>query len=148
MSLPGSMSFFDFPTEGSAIKQTVNVQAGDVLSFDWNFLSNDSSNLDYGFVMLDGVTKLADTTASLVNSSTAFSQETGFQSFTHTFDSAGSYSLALGVIDAGDFNASSALLVDNVQVESVPESRGVVGVLALGVLGMGATLKQKREKGI
>ncbi|MEQ8974822.1 MAG: hypothetical protein RIE73_31100 [Coleofasciculus sp. C1-SOL-03] len=41
-SLPGSNGFFTFPFEGSALKQTFSAQAGDVLSFDWNFLTNDN----------------------------------------------------------------------------------------------------------
>lgn len=148
-SLPGSDSFFNFPFEGSALKQTFSAQAGDVLSFDWNFLTNDDpSNQDYAFVVLDNLSKLAQTTDNLNSSSTVFSQETGFQTFSHTFTSASEFSLALGVVDAGDFNNSSALLVDNVTLTTpaaVPEPGSVVGVLLFGALGIKAVKKGQRK---
>ena len=147
-SLPGSDSFLDFPQEGAALQQTFTVQAGDMLSFDWNFLTNDTANRDYAFVALDGVSQLADTTASLSDSNTAFASETGSQNFSFEFSSGGEFTLALGVVDAGDVTQSSALLVDNVQVTSqptpVPEPLTILG--SATALGFGALFKQKHSQ--
>ncbi len=79
----------DTPTEGSAIQQTFTAHAGDILTFDWNFLTDESTSFspavfnDFSFVsiakMVDG---LADTNFQLfIDSLTDFDEETGFQSF-------------------------------------------------------------------
>ncbi|HEC28894.1 MAG TPA: DUF4347 domain-containing protein, partial [Gammaproteobacteria bacterium] len=113
-------------TEGVGIKQTITVAAGDTISFDWNFLTNEgagSSYRDYAFVVLgdltDGGRVLADTTSVLVTSATGFSNETGYQTlanqFTHTFTKAGTYILGIGVVNLRDGTADSGLLIDNLQ---------------------------------
>lgn len=139
--------FWDYATEGSAIKQTLNVNAGDILSFDWNLLSSDSFGQDYAFAVLDDtLLHLSDASGATSASNTPFSNQTGLNTFSHTFTSSGTHTLALGVVDVTDYNGTSALLVDNVQVESVPESSGAMGLLALGSLGIGVMLKQKQQK--
>src|SRR5438874_328162 len=60
-TLPGNSQGTAF--EGSAIKQTVTLNAGDVLSFRYNYLTDENTNsgYDYGFVTINGaVTILAD----------------------------------------------------------------------------------------
>lgn len=139
------------PTEGSAIQQTFTAYAGDVLTFDWNFLTDEftSSNSgtfnDFSFVsiaqMVDG---LADTNFPLfIDSLTPFDEETGFQSFSYTFETSGTFSLGLGVLDEDDTIFDSGLLIDNVQLTSVPEPASILGLLALGALGTGAAFKKK-----
>ncbi|NEQ87958.1 MAG: PEP-CTERM sorting domain-containing protein [Moorea sp. SIO2I5] len=140
------------PTEGSAIQQTFTAHAGDVLSFDWNFLTNESTSSftpevfnDFSFVsiakMVDG---LADTNSPLfITSLTRFFQETGFQSFSYTFETSGSFSLGIGVFDEDDTAFSSGLLIDNIELTSVPEPASILGLLALGALGTGTAFKKK-----
>ncbi|NEP52138.1 MAG: hypothetical protein F6K65_26410, partial [Moorea sp. SIO3C2] len=63
----------DTPTDGSAIQQTFTAQAGDVLTFDWNFITNEFTSSttdifnDFSFVsiskMVDG---LADINSPLL----------------------------------------------------------------------------------
>ncbi|MFB2771015.1 hypothetical protein ACE1AT_17235 [Pelatocladus sp. BLCC-F211] len=112
-------------TQGSAIRQTFTANAGDILTFDWNFLTNESaqvfSNNDFSFVSISSESELADTTfSSLVTSSTTeFFAETGFQTFSFTIPTAGTYTLGLGVVDVGDNTIDSGLLVDNVTLTSV-----------------------------
>ncbi|NEO73259.1 PEP-CTERM sorting domain-containing protein [Moorena sp. SIO3H5] len=141
----------DTPTEGSAIQQTFTAHAGDVLSFDWNFITNEftSSNSgrfnDFSFVsisqMVDG---LADTDFPLfIESFTDFDEETGFQSFSYTFETSGTFSLGIGVLNEDDTDLDSGLLIDNVELTSVPEPASILGLLALGALGTGAALKKK-----
>lgn len=139
--------------EGSAIETTFTVRAGDVLTFDWNFLT-DSKNgdalglfNDFTFVTLSrSINKLADTYSPLVGAFTAtnFQNQTGFETFSYTFTTAGRYTLGIGVVDVGDGANDSALLVDNVLLSRtvtpsrVPEPASVLGVLAFGACAIGA----------
>jgi hypothetical protein len=112
-------------TNGSAIKQTITVSAGSTLTFDWNFLTNESPGetfyRDFGFLSITPVgaggtlVKLADTTSSLVvaPSATGFGSMTGFHTFTFTFTTDGTYILGVGAMNAQDTTTNSALLVDN-----------------------------------
>ncbi len=105
-------------TVGSAIKQTVTVSAGTQLSFDWNFLTNESTPTsfnDFGFVSIVSNTldTLANTNSSFGFSPTIFNEETGFDIFSHTFQTAGTFTLGIGVVDVGDTVVDSGLLVDN-----------------------------------
>ncbi|NEO67266.1 MAG: PEP-CTERM sorting domain-containing protein [Moorea sp. SIO4G2] len=91
--------------------------------------------------MVDG---LADTNSPLfITSLTRFFQETGFQSFSYTFETSGSFSLGFGVLDEDDFIVGSGLLIDNVELTPVPEPASILGLLALGALGTGAAFKKK-----
>lgn len=130
-------------TEGSAIKTTVTVKTGDVLSFNWNFLTNDSSFNpegvgDYAFLQVnDTLVTLGDTNSSLGLSSTNFNQETGSQNFSYTFSADGAYSLGLGIVDVIDTSNSSALVVDNIQVKTVPEPSTIFGlIISIGSFGL------------
>ena len=130
-------------TEGSAIKTTVTVKTGDVLSFNWNFLTNDSSFNpegvgDYAFLQVnDTLVTLGDTNSSLGLSSTNFIQETGSQNFSYTFSADGAYSLGLGIVDVIDTSNSSALVVDNLQVKTVPEPSTIFGlIISIGSFGL------------
>lgn len=137
---PGGSMFGAF--EGSAIRQTFTASEGDRLSFDWNFLSDDTSNEDFAFVLLNGeLLTLASMTDAVLSSGTPFATETGFQTFTRSL-SAGDYTLSLGIVDVDDFAGSSGLLVDNVMLTannseptaSVPEYTSAIALLSLGLL--------------
>jgi hypothetical protein len=141
---------FLFATKGSAIKQAFTANAGDILSFDWNFLTEDSFFPDYAFVVLNGLSTLADTSAATNLSNTVFNNETGFKTFTYTFASAGSYTLGIGIVDVVDTEGVSALLVDNVKLTStvtptpVPEPTSVLSVLAIAAFGVGSRLRRNQ----
>jgi hypothetical protein len=142
--LDGLTGAFDLAFEGSAIAQSFHALAGQTLRFDWNFLTGDDLAADFAFVAIDGVvTLLADSlSATLLASGTPFAFETGFATFTHTFAVGGQHDLVLGVLDANDAAASSALLVDGVAF--VPEP-GVPALLAVGVAGL--LLARRRTPG-
>ena len=144
--------------EGSALKTTLNVNAGDVLTFDWNFLTDsmngDERGLynDFAFVTISGtVYKLADTFSPFVGilTDTNFENQTGYKTFSYSFTSAGTYILGVGVVDVGDGSSDSGLLVDNVVLSSpppptsyptptgVPEPASILGVLAFGAVAFG-----------
>jgi autotransporter-associated beta strand protein len=126
--------------EGSALRRTLTVSAGDTVSFQWNFLTNESlappwTYNDFAFVSLTPVglaaTRLADTEfdAFLPSSGTGYSWETGYCQFQHAFTAAGTYLLGIGVVDVTDSAVNSAILLDSVQLTSGGNSgqRVVVG---------------------
>lgn len=108
-----------FAFEGSAIKQTFNVQAGDFIGFTWQLLTNEASGNDYAFVFLDGVFATLGTSASATPTSIyGFSRATNTGSFlSSTFTTAQTITLTVGIVDAGSDGAtSSALRFDTVTI--------------------------------
>jgi plastocyanin len=112
--------------EGSAIKTNLTVEAGETLKFDWNFLTDDlqASNNDFAFFTLSGEnTKLADTFSAFSNSfnnPTSFLHQTGFQTVSYTFKTAGTYTFGVGIVDVGDGSIDSGLMIDNVSLSRLP----------------------------
>lgn len=112
-------------TEGSAIKQTFAASAGQTVTFDWNFLTNEATPNtpfnDFAFVSvrpLGGTSTLADTNSRfpLLGNNAQFNDETGYNTFSYEIPTTGTYTLGLGVVDVGDTIVNSGLLVDNVNV--------------------------------
>lgn len=121
--------------EGSAIKQSFAVNAGDKLSFDWQFATIDPWLGDYAFVTVNQTTyRLGDlASVSGVEDGIGFSTPSAFS---YTFTESGNVTVALGVVDVQDFNGTSVLLVDNVQLAPVPEPESYAMLLAgLGLIG-------------
>lgn len=145
-------------TEGSAIIQTFTANAGDVLTFDFNFLTNQStlqSNFnDFSFVTINGsVSQLADTNSTFSSSPTGtFRAETGFQTFSSTVPTTGTLTLGLGVTDMNAQTVNSGLLVDKISLQSnssliaepIPEPSSILGLLIFGAFGAKAMLKRKQ----
>ena len=161
----GDKSLYDIataePIEGSAIKQTFRAGSGQVLSFSWNFLTNESVGEaavddltypdfnDFAFVSLksDSGTQLftlADTISEFQSSSTSLANETGFKTFSYKIPTSGEYTLGIGVVDAGEATRISALLIDKAQV--VPETTPTLGMLLFGALGTVSMLKRGKKK--
>lgn len=123
--------------EGSAVKINLAADAGDEFSLTWGFLTSEPTSLnpsnDFGFVAINGdVTTLAD-----VNSGS----NTG--SFTETFNTAGNYEVAIGVVDVADFNEVSSLQIRNANTDAQPVPEPLT-ILGSGVaLAFGAILRRK-----
>ncbi|MEC4811698.1 MAG: hypothetical protein SAK29_00175 [Scytonema sp. PMC 1069.18] len=106
--------------EGSAIRQTFMANAGDIVTFNWNFLTNEGAQIfpfnDFSFVSISSLSELADTTFSpfVTSLTTQFFEETDFQTFSFTIPTTGTYTLGIGVVDVNDNTIDSGLLVDNV----------------------------------
>jgi len=145
---PGSLAGLGngTPTEGSALKQTFSANAGDVLSFDWNFLTNENTPgvNDFAFATINPLSTLADTNFSpFVSSLTSdFAQETGFRTFTFTIPTTGTYTGGAGVVDVDDTEVTSGLLVDNFALTPstqptpvIPEPSSIL-LFGAGLLGL------------
>ncbi|MBD2772319.1 hypothetical protein [Iningainema tapete] len=144
--------------EGSAIGQTFTAQAGQTLSFAWNFLTDESTGSnadpnynDFAFATISNNSenlffRLADTTGDLTNSSSQnFFAETGFKTFSYTLPTNGEYTLGIGVVDVGERTVISGLFVDRVQAQAVPETSSAVTLLILGMGGV-SVLKGSRKR--
>ena len=101
----GPLDPFDDVTSGSAISQSITGQAGDVLSFDSNFLTDepeqDGTFNDFAFFSLanaQGATVIADTLSELSPSLTSFEDETGFSTTTFVLPSSGTFTLGFGCL--------------------------------------------------
>ena len=142
--------------EGSAIKQTITANAGDIFSFSWNFLTDeDAANVDYSdfafFTLNNNLYTLANIQSSFpVNPSFShLEKETGYQTYTIPISVTGNYILGFGVVDVdktggGDNTINSALLVDNIKLTNmakVPEPDTLLGLL----LTLGLAIKCKRQ---
>lgn len=138
--------FLDFPVsldevfdvdviEGSAIKQTLSAEAGDILRIDFDFLTdettfdNDPGTFnDFAFYTLvpegeaPNADVLADTSALLFPSGTPFDTETEYLSI--DILQSGTFTLGIGVVDVDDSGFDSGLLVDNIQIISPPSPPG------------------------
>jgi len=114
-------------TEGSALEKTITVEAGDVLSFDFNFLTNEGTPTffnDFAFVSItpNSLSELADTNSLFELSPTEFNEETDYDNFTFEFSEAGTYKVGIGVVDLIDTIVDSGLLVDNLKVISADKA--------------------------
>lgn len=129
----------DSASEGSLLKQIFNVDAGDTLSFDWNFFTNEGVGADYAFVSINGnVTTLASVAAADVAGVT-YAWSTGVTAFSQVFAAATTVDLAFGVVDRSDYTVTSALTIDNVTVIAAPvpeaDTYALMG-LGLGLVGL------------
>jgi hypothetical protein len=138
---PGSLGT---AVEGSAIKQTITANAGEVIRFDYKFLTTEGSNNDFAFVTLPALSTLADTTTGPFFSSAVIldpvfgdpTQETAFGTFSFTIPVTGTYTLGIGVVDQTDEFIPSGLLIDNAvlaqpgQVVPEPSSLALFGLAA------------------
>jgi hypothetical protein len=161
LGLPSFLSSNDNFTnaiEGSAIKQTFSGRAGQTLSFDWNFRSNeavgDNANPDFNdfafttlsFSSQNLFFRLADTTSQFLarGSDAEFDEQTGLRRFSFTLPFDAEYTLGLGVVDVGEPTIISGLIVDNVQ--AIPEANTTIGLLFLGSFGAVSLLKRSKKK--
>jgi hypothetical protein len=133
---------------GSAIQQSFTAAAGDLISFNFDYLTNFGS---FAFLDLDGtLTVLSPQTCESYpgavdgkygsySSPTGFQIECAQQLFSTRLDTTGTHTIAVGVIRyESDDDANSAILVDNFVLTAVPEpstwlllASGLVGIVVL-----------------
>ncbi len=161
--LPGSLGDLLPPNAfpigtGSAIYLDIIANAGDVLSFDWNFLTNEAVTPnalvnDFSFWSLSneqGAVVLATPfSTGFLSSPTVFSFETGYSTSSYTILNDGTYRLGFGVMNSGDDGGDSGLLIDNVTLAAaIPEPASVTLVsvsLVLSAVGLRRRWHAKRK---
>jgi hypothetical protein len=121
--------------EGSAISTSFMATAGSSFTLNWSFntvlaATYDASFADRVVVVIDGVQQVLATATGTAQSG----------SFSHTFTSTGSHSLAFAVLDVGDSTEVSALSLSGLAVTpAVPEPASIALMLAgLGLVGAAA----------
>ncbi len=140
---PGSLDAIDNvdswtgATEGSAMQVTFTAQAGDVVSFDWNFFTDEmdqpSIYNDFAFVTLTSPTPIAMRNSTPVGSTVpGFDGETGFQTTSIPLSTSGTFTLGIGVMDVNDPAVNSAILVDNVAITTAAPINGAPVTLSAG----------------
>jgi len=124
--------------EGSAMKQVLNVAAGDLLSLDfWFGLTSQDTGVegfnDLAFVAIDGQVVQTFTLGLLPS----------VGQFSYQFLTGGPVTLAFGIVDINDVSGVSEFRLDNISVTAVPEPETIAMLLAgLGVIG--ATVRRRR----
>jgi hypothetical protein len=120
-------------TRGSAIRRSFQVNAGDTLSFDWLFgtdegpLNAANDIVDFAFFAVNGLLdRLASSADPLAPSGATLFTEyrvpdvlgstPGFETFTVNFAESGTITLAFGVVDTTDIIVESGLILDNIQL--------------------------------
>jgi VCBS repeat-containing protein len=100
------------PTDGSAIKTVLTLHAGDVVTFNWNFTTDDYLPFkDFAFATVNGAAFLLSDIQS-----TGSYGATGVQTFKYTVQADGAYTFGAGVMNDQDTAVQSYLTVDNLQV--------------------------------
>jgi len=133
-------------TEGSGFKESFSFTAGDTVSFNYDFMTQEPPTggaKDFAFVVLlnslnqvvqySVISNYAAATFGTTGAGNPFGSETHYQSFQLTIPTTGTYTLGFGVVDTGNAATDtnpSALLVDNVQVTAVPEPTTVAFSIA------------------
>ena len=144
------------PTQGSAIQITFSAEAGDLLEFDWNFLTNEldvgpgnptpnpAQWTDFAWYILDPPTGANQEfvpahanigAGNFVPSPSVFFDETGYETASITLANTGTYTLTLGVHDVQDTAIDSGIVFDYFRLIRGPEP-DTFALLAIGLLGL------------
>jgi hypothetical protein len=140
--------------EGSAIKNSITANAGDVFSFVYSFGTNETNpnvrlKNDFAFFSVNGdVFKLADAlTTPVSNGNSPFYTDTANKTFSYKFLTTGSYTLGLGVFDVGSVPSgrqeTSGLAVADAKLTPVPAPSLLAPLAAMGV---NAIVRRRKDK--
>ncbi|MDX2185379.1 MAG: hypothetical protein SFV32_00460 [Opitutaceae bacterium] len=125
--------------EGSAIWGLIDYKAGQTLKFNWKLFTNETFFNDYAFVVLNGVVMPFVNASAATVPSAPFQLESSSGKFHYTFTESGTAKFAVGVVDVGDYSASSRLDVSSF---SVPEGGSLAPFFAL-LLGTAAWVRRR-----
>lgn len=134
-------------TNGSALYQAFSGNAGDTLSFFWNYVATDYTPFnDPAYAVLIGTGGSVDVLASIHGLGVAVGTagNSGWQNYTGTLGTTGNYTLAFITTNDKDTVLDSYLFVDNVAGTCVPNcppigkvpEPGSLALLGIGLVGM------------
>ena len=110
-------------TEGSGVKQTFTAQSGDILEFDYTFLSNEATpsrtfNDSAFFSLGNFALELGDTFDPTFSNQSVeeFSEATDTKTIKIAISEAGTYDLGFGIVDLTDSIVDSGILIDDVKL--------------------------------
>jgi hypothetical protein len=130
-------------TEGSATQLILSANAGDELTFDYNFLTREDASRsatyrDFFFSTIrsgeEGEVVREDVLAiSRLATSNPNWEQTGWQNVSYNFQTSGTFTIGFGVVDVQDAKLETRLLLDNIR--HIPEpSTGLM--VSLGLVGL------------
>ncbi len=141
------------PTVGTVMWQNVSVTAGQTLTFDWNFMSDELNEDpiydDFAFFSIFGATAGFQTAPMLAsrNSSSftpggpvGFDGTTGWSTVTYNFTITDTYRIGFGVMNVTDGGHNSALMLDGISIPDLPEPS------SLAVFALSAPLILRRHR--
>jgi hypothetical protein len=128
--------------EGSAVSFYFLANAGDRVSFAWKLLTNEGSKADYAFVLLNGSFMRLAVAADATNASGFFATETAPMVFDQVVSVTGAQRLVVGVVDVEDFDATTAIVLSDLQVSPVPEPGPALQLMA-GLALIGALARRR-----
>ena len=123
------------PTDGAALMTALSLQAGDIISLEWNFATDDYLPFnDFAFATVNGAAFLL----SDIQLTGSFGS-TGWHTFHYTVPTDGTYTIGAGVMNEQDMATMSYLAVDNIRVNgAVVQSfeNGLAGSSSTGTVSV------------
>lgn len=141
-------------TNGSALYKTFSANAGDSITFSWDYVATDYIPFnDPAYALLIGANSSVSVLASIhgLGQAVGTSGHSGWQTFAANFATAGTYTLAFVTTNDKDTILDSHLFIDSTSGSCTPKCPPPVGVpepsglmlFGLGLLGLGAMRKRK-----
>lgn len=131
-------------TTASAMYQDVTVNAGDMLSFDWDFLTDEwNEGPEYDdfciWTISSSVNFLASrgsthSTLNLTSPPAGFDGQTNYAPQSYVFPSGGAYRVGFAIFNVHDAGHNSVLLLDQVSITPEPMSLGLLLAPLVGLM--------------
>lgn len=124
----------DDSTSASMLWQTFDASAGDTLSFNWLFSSQDTQQPDFGFFAVSQSLPNSLATDAIVSQlQVASGGPIANNPYTYTFGTTGTYTIGIGVSNWLDDDAVSTLTLSNINYTAIPTPALLPGLVGVGI---------------